>query len=174
MPLDLNDPRWRELQASYGNTDNVVAWLSEAIEAQSLSGERLGDLINEVAHQGDASPALYAVVPHLIELARSVDPDSSLELLIHAGLLCANTGRTKAPPCPSFLEFEYRRATQAGAELLAPLLPNVRHFDDFKYGVAGLAGLVGHLGLARILELLDFYQGEFHHAYFERPVPEGD
>ena len=174
MPLDFGDPRWRKLQGSYGASDKVVGWLSEASASQSLSGERLGDLINEVAHQGDASPALYAVVPHLIELARSVEPDASLELLIHAGLLCANTGRTKAPPCPGFLELDYRKATRAGAELLAPLLPNLKAFDDFKYGVAALAGLVGHSGLARILDLLDLYQGEFHHAYFEKPVPERD
>lgn len=86
MPLPLTDPRWSELHSSYGGTEDVVAWLTEAYEQGGLSGARLGDLINEVQHQGDTSTAMYAVVAHLIELARRASPHEALTLLTHAAM----------------------------------------------------------------------------------------
>jgi hypothetical protein len=69
MPLALTDPRWNDLRTSYGETTDVIAWLTEAQRA-GLSEDQLGDLINEVQHQGGTSTAMYAVAPHLIALAR--------------------------------------------------------------------------------------------------------
>jgi hypothetical protein len=37
MPLSLTDPQWSELQSSYGGTENVVAWLTEAQQDGGLS-----------------------------------------------------------------------------------------------------------------------------------------
>ncbi len=78
MPLSLTDPRWSELQSSYGGTEDVVAWLTEAQQEGGLSSERLGDLINEVQHQGDTSTAMYTVATHLIDLARGATPEDAL------------------------------------------------------------------------------------------------
>ena len=56
MPLSLTGPRWSELRSSYGDTENLVAWLTEMQQDGGLFSERLGDLINEVQHQrGSAS-----------------------------------------------------------------------------------------------------------------------
>lgn len=63
MPLALTDPRWNELQSSYGDTTDVVAWLTGGY-ATGLPAERLGDLVNEVQHQGGTCTAMYAVAPH--------------------------------------------------------------------------------------------------------------
>jgi hypothetical protein len=174
MPLDPKDARWSELPGSYGHSRDVVKWVSEAVEAKSLSGDRLGDLINEVGHQGGVSLALYAVVPHLVSLASVVEPSEGIDLLIHAGLLCASTGQAKAPPCPNFLLAEYREAANKGAELLAPRILVVNEFDSFKYSVAALAGFMGYVDFGRFLEPLELYKGQFHHPWFERPRPAKD
>jgi hypothetical protein len=143
MPLSLTDPRWNELRSSYGDTQDVVTWLAEAQQRGGLSSERLGDLINEVQHQGDTSTAMYAVATHLIELARRAAPADALTLLTHAGVIYANSDRPGAVPCPAFLQKEFRDLASEGAKLLAPLLPLATDFEAYKWAVAGLAGLWG-------------------------------
>ena len=170
MPLNLKDPRWSELPGSYGHSTDVVRWLAEAQDAGSLSDERLGDLVNEVAHQGDASLALYAVVPYFVEFAKGADTENALALLTHAGLLCADASRAKTRPCPEFLVLEYRRAATEGTRLLAPLIPKAEGFDDFKYAVAAMAGFLGNWEFARFLDTLELYENQFHHPWFERPM----
>ena len=103
MPLSFDDPRWGELRTSYNGTNDVIAWLKEAYETGILTGERIGDLINEVQHQGDTSSAMYAVATHLIELARQASPSDALTLLTHAGLIYANSSAPRADSCPAFL-----------------------------------------------------------------------
>src|SRR5438034_11385896 len=140
MPLALDDPRWSELRSSYGDTADVVAWLTEAQQKGGLTDERLGDLINEVQHQGGTSTAMYAVAPHLISLAPRATSEAALPLLTHAGMIHADSDRPGAVPCPAFLREEFTASASDGARLLAPLLPLAPDFDAFKYAVAGLAG----------------------------------
>ena len=170
MPLALTDPRWNELEGSYGDTADVVAWLTEA-QQEGLSRERLGDLINEVAHQGDTSTAMYAVATHLIELARRATPEARLPLLIHAGLIYANSDRPKAVRCPLFLEQEFTSSASEGAKMLAQLVTCAADFYEFKWAVAALAGFMGHRSFGRFLDGLELYQGRFHHALLDGPFP---
>lgn|GEM_PF-2273138 len=171
MPLSLTDPRWSELRSSYDGTEDVVAWLTEAYEKRGLSGERLGDLINEVQHQGGTSTAMYAVATHFIELARHASPEDALGLLTHAGFIYANSDGPGAVPCPPFLRNEFSASASEGAKLLAPLLPLATDFDSYKWAVAGLAGFLGHHSFARFLDGLDFYEGKFHHQLIGGPFP---
>lgn len=171
MALPLPDPRWSELRSSYDGTEDVVAWLKEAYEAGGLSSERLGDLINEVQHQGGTSTAMYAVATHLIELARRAPPEAALTLLTHAGVIYANSAGPAAVPCPAFLREEFVAAAPQGAKLLAPLLPLAQDFDSYKWAVAGLAGFIGQPSFARFLDGLDYYEGRFHHAWIDGPFP---
>jgi hypothetical protein len=115
MPLSLTDPRWSELRSSYGDTEDVVAWLTHAQE-DGLSDERLGDLINEVQHQGGTSTAMYAVATHLIALARRATPEAALTLLTHAGVIYANSDSPGAVSCPAFLQEEFTASASAGSE----------------------------------------------------------
>jgi hypothetical protein len=171
MPLSLTDPRWSELRSSYGGTEDVVAWLTEAQQEGGLSSERLGDLINEVQHQGDTSTAMYAVATHLIELARRATPEYALTLLTHAGVIYANSNGPGAVSCPAFLQEEFTASASDGAKMLAPLLPLATDFDAYKWAVAGLAGFIGHHSFARFLDGLDLYEGRFHHALLPEPFP---
>ena|ERR1051326_188301 len=171
MPLPLTAPRWSELHSSYNGTDDVVAWLTEAYERGGLSGERLGDLINEVQHQGGTSTAMYAVAIHLIALARRATPEQALTLLTHAGLIYANAAGHGAVPCPVFLREEFRASASEAAKMLAPLLPLATDFDAYKWAVSGLAGFIGQNEFARFLEGLDFYECRFHHMLIGGPFP---
>src|SRR5262249_17570788 len=98
-----------------------------------------------------------------------VKHSEGIDLLIHAGLLCASTGQANARPCPDFLLADYREAANKGAELLAQHLSKIRKFENFKYAVAALAGFIGHENFGRFLEPLELYEGQFHHPWFEQP-----
>jgi len=171
MPLALTDPRWCELRSSYGDTGDVVTWLTEAQQVGGFSDERLGDLINEVQHQGGSSTAMYAVATHLISISLLATPEAALTLLTHAGLIYANSDRSGAVQCPPFLQEEFTSAVSDGAVLLAKLLPLAADFDAFKWAVAGLAGFMGHRSFARFLDGLDLYEGQFHHMLLDEPFP---
>jgi hypothetical protein len=159
------------LRSSYDGTEDVVTWLTEAYEQGGFSGERLGDLINEVQHQGGTSPAMYAVATHLIELARGASPEDALTLLTHAGVIYANSDSPGAVPCPAFLRDDFIAAASEGAKMLSPLLTLATDFDAYKWAVAGLAGFIGHHSFARFLDGLDFYGGRFHHQLIGGPFP---
>jgi L-rhamnose mutarotase len=171
MPLALSDPRWNELRSSYGDTDDVIDWLTEAQEKGGLSRERLGDLINEVQHQGDTSTAMYAVATHLIFLAQRATPEDALTFLIHAGIIYANSEAPGAVSCPAFLQEDFTASSSNGAKMLAPLLPLAKDFDAYKWAVAGLAGFIGHRSFARLLDGLDLYEGRFYHSLLDGPFP---
>ena len=174
MPLALADPRWSELNSSYNGTRDIVAWLTEAYERGRLTDERLGDLINEVQHQGDTSTAMYALAGHLLELARATSPKDALPLLIHAGIIHANSTAPGAVPCPAFLSEEFVASASDGAAMLSPLLPLASDFDTYKWAVAALAGFMGQHPFARFLDGLEFFEDQFHHHLFNGPFPEGN
>jgi hypothetical protein len=172
MPLALSDSRWKDLNGSYGGTDDIVSWLGEAY-TQGLSSDRLGELINEVQHQGDTSTAMYAVATHLITLASGLQPNAKLHLLIQAGLIYADSSKPRAVSCPDFLRDEFQSSAALGANALAPLLPQASDLDEFKCAVAALAGFTGHHGLGRFLWGLDYFKGRFYHASIgDKPFPE--
>ena len=171
MTLSLTDPRWGELRSSYDGTQDVVAWLIEAYEKGGLSNERLGDLINEVQHQGDTSTAMYAVATHLIALARDASGEGALILLTHAGLIYASSHGASAASCPSFLLEEFSATAPEGARMLSPLLSLAKDFDSYKWAVAGLAGFLGYHRFAGFLDGLEFYDGKFYHTLIDGPFP---
>jgi hypothetical protein len=171
MPLSLTDPRWTELRSSYGDTEDVIAWLTEAEQTGHLSSERLGDLINEVQHQGGTSTAMYAVAIHLVTLAHRMAPNQALDLLTHAGVIYANSDKPGAVPCPAFLRGEFAATASDGAKMLASLLPLATDFDSYKWAVAGLAGFLGQHEFARFLDGLDFFDGRFHHTQIDGSFP---
>lgn len=171
MPLPLTDPRWDELQSAYNGCEDVVKWLKEAYAKGSFSEGRLGDLINEVRHQGGTCEAMYAVATHLIELARNAPPKDALNLLIHAGDIYAQSSKGDVDQCPEFLYDDFVRCALEGAKMLSPLLRYAADFDTYKYGVAALAGFIGHHEFARFLDGLEFHQGQFEHVLLGGPFP---
>jgi hypothetical protein len=170
MPLALTDPRWSSLKGSYGGVADVLKWLDEAY-ASGMTSDLLGDLINEVQHQGDSSSAMYALAPHLVQLAQDADPEMKLSILTSAGLIYASAGKDGWADCEDFLEDEMREIAPAAASALASFLPATEEFVEFQWGVAALAGLLGHDSFARLLCNLDLFEGKFHHQLLDHPIP---
>jgi hypothetical protein len=157
MPLPLDDPRWQTtLCSSYGDCDNVVRLLKRAYEAP-LTSEELGELVNEVNHQGDPSEAALATVPHLVNLAATSQAELAREYLIHAGLMLATAGLPKAPPCPDFLMDDISECKEVGVRRLAEFFPSAQDETDFRSVTAAMAGFLGHHALAHLLDGLDCY-----------------
>lgn len=171
MALSPTDPRWSELRGSYGDPADIVALLNKAHRDGGLSHQDLGDLINEIQHQGDTSTAMYAVAAHLIALAGTAPRQDALTLLTHAGLVYASSDQPGAVACPVFLQEEFRDGASQGAERLATLLPLAADFDAFRWAVAALAGFMGHHSFGRLLGGLDLFEGQFHHALLDKPFP---
>jgi hypothetical protein len=172
MPLDLDDPRWNDLEGSYGDTAKVVSWLREIYETRSPTDDLIGNLVNEVQHQGSTSTAMYAVAVHFIAMARDAPPETALDLLVHAGLVYADSGGPDAAACPSFIRSEFDLSAAEGKRMLSALLPTISDFDTFKYAVAALAGFAGYHAFGRLLVGFEFYEGRFHHDALSEPFPE--
>jgi len=73
--LDLESPRWVELDHAYGSAANVpkllaaLAYLPDAVG----QAEPWYSLWSSLAHQGDVYPASFAAVPHVVKALAS-DP----------------------------------------------------------------------------------------------------
>ncbi|TWT89951.1 hypothetical protein Mal64_03330 [Pseudobythopirellula maris] len=114
---------------------------------------------------------MYAVAPHLIELSSQVNNSMQLALLSHAGVVYAFAEREGYAECLDEIEDDFREAATIGASRLSPLLANTGNFEDFQWGVAGLAGFLGHDKFARLLGNLDYYEEEFHYVLLDHTIP---
>ena len=172
MPLPLDDPRWSELTTAYRMpSGDVLDWLREAY-AEGMTSESLGDLINEVQHQGDSSQAMYALVPHLIELAITAEASIAHDMAIHAGMIHVTASTLGEIPCPEFLREDFDASASKIRDFLLSSFPAAPSFDDLKYCFAALAGVVGHARFGRLIDGFDFHEGLFHHASLDEPFAE--
>jgi hypothetical protein len=144
------------LRSSYGACDNVVRLLNRAYESP-LTSEELGDLVNEVNHQGDPSTAALATATHPVELSASAPDELARDYLIHAGLMLATGALPGAPPHPNFLADEIAQCRESGARRLSAFFPLAQARDDYVYVAAGMAGFLGHHDLALVLSNMDCY-----------------
>lgn len=169
MPLPLDDDRWRTLITAYRMpATDVVEWLATAYRS-GMTDNLLGNIINDVQHQGDTSEAMYAAASHLLALSQECDGKLALQLIIQAGLICASSQSETAVPCPSDLELEFATTKELGRRMALAQLANDHDFDNFKYLLAALSGFSGHGRLGRIIEGFDFYENQFHHSLLDHP-----
>jgi hypothetical protein len=69
--LSLNDPRWAEYRGGYNRAVlNVVPFLKK-LESGVVMENDWNILWDDLHHQGDVGEASYAVVPYLVEYART-------------------------------------------------------------------------------------------------------
>jgi len=170
MPLALDDNRWNTLETAYKlPATDVVEWLAVAYRT-GMNEDLLGDIINDVQHQGDTSETMYAVAPHLLALAQNCVGAIRLQMIVHAGLICASAQSETAVPCPSDLKSEFDGVKGLGRKLVLEQLASDHGFDNFKYLLAALAGFSGHGRFGRIIEGFDFYENQFHHALLDDPL----
>jgi hypothetical protein len=68
--LDLNNPRWSELQHAYGNSSNIPELLRQLAHFPGESSSQEDPwltLWSSLYHQDDIYSASFAAVPHIIE-----------------------------------------------------------------------------------------------------------
>jgi hypothetical protein len=170
MLIALDDKRWSELQTAYHQPcDDLLAWLQTAYNGE-LTSDLLGDIINDIQHQGDTSTSMYGVAPHLLELATRYNAEMSRELVVHSGLVYASSTAHDAMPCPSSIADEFGQSAKRGLELAAALL--IEDFDDtwFKYLLAAIAGFAGHGRIGRFLEGIEFTDEGIWCPYLDDPI----
>ncbi|MDO9484187.1 MAG: hypothetical protein Q8Q84_12530 [Hydrogenophaga sp.] len=171
MTLALDNSRWLTLATAYGSdSEQVVGWLREAY-AHGMQEEMLGDLINEIQHQGDTSEAMYAVAPHLLALAETAESGMARQLDIHAGLIHCASQVNGAVQCPEDLKVEFMLSASIGKHRIAGWIQTAEALDDFKYAVAALAGFLGHGRFGFVIEGVEFYNDQFYHAGVDDPIP---
>ncbi len=167
MPLPLDDARWLSLKTAYAMpATDVVEWLETAYRS-GITRELLGEIINEIQHQGDTSEAMYAAVPHLLALSEGCGQEMANDLIVGAGLICAASQSEAAIPCPADLTVELELSKKIGRKLAIEQLANDHEFDNFKYLLAALAGFSGHGRFGRIIEGFDFFENQFHHTLLD-------
>ncbi len=172
MPLSLDNNRWHTLKTAYKMPATEVAeWLATAYRS-GMTDELLGEIINDVQHQGDTSEAMYATASHLLALSQNGSGDLAYQMIIQAGLICAASQSKIAIPCPPDLESEFQTTKELGRKMALLLLAHDHEFDNFKYLLAALAGFSGHGRFGRIIEGFDLYENQFHHALLDDPLDE--
>ena len=172
MTLALDDSRWSTLTTAYGGgCDELLGWLRHAY-AEGMTDEHLGDIINEVQHQGDTSDSMYAVAPHLLTLADGAEPKMARHMLIHAGLIHCSSQTLNAIECPPDLRAGFERSAAIGRQSMMEILPSAQDFDDLKYDFAALAGFMGHGRFGLVIEGIEFFEDQFYQSAFEDPIPD--
>ena len=170
MPLPLDDNRWLTLKTAYNMpATDVVEWLGTAYRT-GMTDELLGDIINDVQHQGDTSEAMYPTASHLLALAQDCVGHISLQMIIHAGLTCAAAQSGTAVPCPPDLASEFADMKVLGQRMALSQLARDHEFDDFKFLLAALAGFFGHGRFGRVIAGFDLYENQFHHSLLDEPL----
>lgn len=172
MPIPLDDQLWQSLTTAYGlSCDDVLRWLRIGY-AGDLTSDVLGELINDIQHQGDTSQAMYAVAPHLLALAPIYPGALGRDLAIHAGLIAASAQTSSAISCPPAILADFEACLAQGRDTILRHLADSTEFGDFKYLIAALAGFSSHGRFGLLLEGFDFFEGQFHHASLDDPIPE--
>ena len=154
MLLSLTDPKWGELQSTYGDGNRVAELLARA-DSGAPFDLWYDELFQELCHQYTVSEAAYAALPHLVTLAQD-RKEQRKQLLILAGCCYAFAQMPDTQPVPAAWEEEWHAAARAAISLVAEILSAQQPSEsDLRYLFLSLAAFSGHTLLALSLEALD-------------------
>jgi hypothetical protein len=82
--LDLNSPRWAELEDAYGSAAKIPGLLGQlqTLPGDTQDAEPWFSLWSALAHQGDVYTASFAAVPHVVR-ALAASPETASEVYFH-------------------------------------------------------------------------------------------
>lgn len=156
--LDLDSPRWKELDHAFGKATDIPALLRQ-LEANpnvwsdriSFSPEPWAALGSALCHQFDVYNAAYAAVPHIFRIAGlAKDP-----LLLDYFCLPALIEEWRPRFGPQAVPDDLRASYFATIKRLPVLLPRIaaQEWDEpvARHVASGLAGLKGFSFLARAI-----------------------
>ena len=119
--LDLDDPRWAELNGGYKMPYSAVSALRQ-LEAGEDPAEAWKELWDELHHQCDVGEASYAAVPQLVSIHKTRrNRDWNLYGLVSTIEIQRHLKTN--PPLPAWLESDYTEAWQTLIALAIEDLP---------------------------------------------------
>jgi hypothetical protein len=89
--IPLSDDTWKQLGTAYGDGTAVAKALQEAKDATIDNPTAIEDLFltriwGHVCHQGTPYSALFAAIPHLVDIAETLDPSTHARATILGAL----------------------------------------------------------------------------------------
>lgn len=147
--MDLNDPRWADLNGGYGVPFDPRPALRKLEEGSDvLAAWR--QLWQGLHHQGDVGEASYASVPHLVRIhrARGVPDWNTYAIVATIDLARDRSGN---PPVPSWLRPQYASAIEGLAELALTELPRAMDQETARSMLSILAIWKGARTYGRVL-----------------------
>ncbi len=141
--LELDDPRWRELDHAYGPADNVPGLL----RAVELGEQELWDeLVPSLCYRGAVYTASYAALPHIVRIGSELTLG---EQILYWCFVGAVADARDAAPIPPDLRAAYEEAlAQAEALTIACVGPGL---DD----ATALDLLIALAGIRRLPAIAD-------------------
>ena len=155
--IPLSDTIWKALGTAYGDATAVAEALKEAQDAASRDPGAIEEIFttiwSHVCHQGTPYPALFATVPHLIEIAEMLDPGTRERAhilgalgyaAVNAGMSVHSVGRI-GDLDPE--RFDFRPALRRAATLVAETLLHDHEETITAHLFAALAAIKGDADL---------------------------
>jgi hypothetical protein len=146
---------WHTLRASGGGSGSLTGELLARIERGDVDDMTLGELYNQICHQGTVGETGYVAVPIMARLAATATPSTRAALLSFVAAVARYSHDEPASAAP--MREEWRAAFMAGiaqarrlaAHALADAeMPGPNSF----WLIATLAALHGHGELAYLME----------------------
>jgi hypothetical protein len=107
--LPLDDPRWAEYPGGYGRAVVDVVPFLKKLGCGVVTEDDWSILWDDLHHQGDVGEASYAVVPYLIEHARTAHV-IAWHVFGFTAVVELERTENKNPPVPAEIELSYRAA----------------------------------------------------------------
>jgi len=118
--LQLDDPRWHELEHALGSAADTPGLLEDlaSIKDSSARAKIWEKLWTTLCHQDDVFTASYAAVPHILHIA--VETREPVDWGLFGLPAAIEIGRLRGtgPPIPDFLRPDYERALSDAGRLI--------------------------------------------------------
>ena len=155
--LDLNDPRWKELEGGYwGSYCDASVTLRRLEQATTITeaNEIYKELWDELHHQGDIGIASYYAVPHLVRIA-NITQLLDYNVFGLVTLIEVLRHQKRNPEIPKALLPAYTEALGNLGELAKSAM-NLEWSSDLTFGVlAAIAVSKGQINIAKAILNLD-------------------
>ncbi len=149
--LDLEDPRWGELEGGYRRPYDPRNALLR-LEKDGDDKEAWSEFWDDLHHQGDVGLASYATVPHLIRIFKEQRRNQNFYSLITVIEVERHNGRN--PALPDWLAAGYMEAMKDLLSIAAADLPREASKDFVEALLGAIAAAKGEFLRA---ELIGFF-----------------
>jgi hypothetical protein len=158
--LELDSPRWRDLNSAYGPATKIPKHLS-ALEGfpphNSYESEPYFSLWSALCHQGDVYTASYAALPHLVSAIDLAPAPQTAPWTLFLLIACIEIARAsgRGPVMPEDLKSSYDFALKRIPNLVRSA--SVGQWDEIycRAALAAFAAAKGFPQLAQALTELD-------------------